>query len=220
MLQRLPFAVAFAAAALMTCAASAAPDQPAAPVSAGVAQPPLSPEDKALVDRAAAYLDGLGEMHGHFVQTDARGAVSQGELFLDRPGKARFDYQNPASLLVVSDGHGVYVLDRRLKTFDRYPLGATPLALFLQKHVRLDQKVVVTRVERFAGGFSLTARDGKKEAQGQIELTFQDNPIALKQWSIRDAQGARTTVRLTDLEPASGLDPALFVPHRPAAEGD
>jgi outer membrane lipoprotein-sorting protein len=217
MLERLPFAAAIAAAALMI--AAEAPPQPPASSGASVVQPPLSPEDKALVDRAAAYLDSLGEMHGHFVQTDARGAISQGELFLNRPGKARFDYQSPASLLVVSDGHGVYVLDRRLKTYDRYPLGATPLSLFLQKHVRLDQKVVVTKVERFPGGFSLTARDGKKQAQGQIQLTFQDSPIALKQWSIRDVQGARTTVRIIDLEPAPGLDPSLFTPHRPPADG-
>ncbi len=177
--------------------------------------PPLSAEDKALVDKAAAYLDGLGEMKGRFLQTDSRGVVTQGDLYLSRPGKARFDYQNPASLLVVADGHSVLVYDRRLKTFDRYPLGATPLGLFLQKHVRLDQKVVVSRVDRFAGGFALTARDGKHETQGTVTLSFTNAPFALTEWSILDAQGARTTVRLSQLEPTSGLDPALFVLRNP-----
>ncbi len=177
--------------------------------------PPLSSEDAALVDQAAGYLDGLGQMHGHFVQTDARGAMTQGELYMNRPGKARFDYQSPASLLVVSDGHSVIVYDRRLKTFDRYPLGATPLALFLQKHVRLDQKVVVTRVVRSPGAFTLFARDGRRQAQGQIELTFAASPVALREWAITDAQGKRTVVRITDLEPAANLDPALFVLRNP-----
>ena len=31
-------------------------------------------------------------MHGHFLQTDARGAVSQGEIYLDRPGKAHLKH--------------------------------------------------------------------------------------------------------------------------------
>src|SRR5471032_2712527 len=140
-------------AALIAVVASAGP---LAAAAAPAPPLPLTPEDRVLIDEASTYLDGLGKMHGHFLQTDARGTVSQGELFLDRPGKARFDYQPPADLLVVSDGHNVLVYDRRLKTFDRYPLGVTPLALFLQRHVQLDQKVVVTRIERFAGGFTLT----------------------------------------------------------------
>ena len=178
---------------------------------------PLSAEDQALVERASAYLEGLGQMRGHFLQTDPRGAVSQGELYLSRPGKARFEYQTPASLLVVADGHSVLVSDKRLKTFDRYPLGATPLGLFLQRHVRLDQKVSVTKVDRFAGGYSLTARDGKHETQGQITLMFSQAPMSLLEWSILDAQGGRTTVRLSALTPAEGLDPALFVLRNPGA---
>ncbi len=212
-------------ALLAVCVAAAAPSLAAAaghalaPPGSGAAAAPLSAEDKALVDRASAYLEGLGEMRGHFLQTDPRGVVSEGELYLNRPGKARFDYQTPASLLVVADGHNVLVLDRRLKTFDRYPLGATPLGLFLQKHIRLDQKVSVTHVDRFAGGFSLTARDGKHETQGQVTLTFTQSPLTLIEWSILDAQGGRTTVRLSALTPTSGLDPGLFVlrdPNPPA----
>ena len=202
MIRRLTLtALALMALAAFTPAMAAAPAPP----------PPLSAEDQALVDRAATYLDGLGQMHGRFTQTDPRGGSSQGEIYLSRPGKARFDYQSPASMLVVSDGHAVLVYDRRLKTFDRYPLGSTPLALFLQKHVRLDQKVQVTRVDRRPGEFSITARDGGHKAQGQITLTFADSPMSLLEWSILDAQGGRTRVRLSGLEPATGLDPKLFV---------
>ena len=172
--------------------------------------PPLSDEDRALVDKAAAYLDGLGQVRGRFTQTDPRGTTSQGVLYLNRPGKARFEYEGPAQRLVVSDGHTVVVYDGRLKTFNRYPLGATPLALFLQRHVRLDQKVVVDRVDRSAEGFTIVAHDGRHESRGRINLTFSDSPVELKAWSILDAQGGRTEVRLSNLEPTSGLDPALF----------
>ncbi len=101
------------------------------------------------------------------------------------------------------------VIDRRLNTRTRYPLGSTPLALFLQKHVRLD-KVDITGVERSAGGFSVTARGGGGGMKGQITLSFSDQPLVLRQWSIVDAQGGRTTVRITDLQPAHGLDASLF----------
>ena len=198
----------FLAAALVAIAAAP---------SAGLAAP-LAPDDQALVQRAAAYLDGLTQAKGRFVQTDPHGQTSEGELYLNRPGKARFEYERPPSLLVVADGYTVMVYDRRLKTFTRYPLGSTPLALFLQKHVRLD-KVDVTSVERSAGGFSITAKGGGRGMRGQITLSFSDQPVALRQWSIVDAQGGRTTVRFDGLAPAHGLDPALFQLRNPARPG-
>jgi len=183
------------------------------PLSAVAASPPaaLSAQDQALVDKAVAYLQGLGEARGRFVQTDARGATSQGELFLKRPGKARFAYDPPSGLLVVSDGGAVAIADSRLKTFDSYPLAATPLSLFLAKTIRLDRGVQVTRVAKMSDGFAITARDGGKETAGQITLTFKDNPMTLAGWTLLDAQGRSTQVTISGLERASGLAPGLFV---------
>ena len=183
--------------------------------SAAAQTPALSADDLALVDKAVAYLQGLSEARGRFTQSDGRGAPTQGELFLKRPGKARFAYDPPSGLLVVSDGGRVIVQDKRLDTFTAYPLGATPLSLFLATTIRLDKGVQVTRVSRAADGFSITARDGKKETAGQIAITFTDNPMTLAGWTVTDAQGRGTQVRISGLQRASGLDPALFVLKNP-----
>jgi len=176
------------------------------------AQAGLSAADKALVDRAAAYLQTLTEAKARFVQTDARGRAIGGEVFLKRPGKARFDYDDPSGLLVVSDGGTVSVQDTRLKTFDKYPLSATPLSVFLAKNIRLDRGVTVTRVSRLADGFSITARDGGKRTAGQITLHFRDAPqLTLTGWTITDAQNRQTRVQLQNLQPTSGLAGSLFV---------
>ena len=192
---------------LLTAAALALP----ALAHAADAPGALSAEDQALVDKAVAYLQGLTEAKGRFTQTDGRGAITTGELYLKRPGKARFAYDPPSGLTVVSDGGSVLVSDSRLKTFDSYPLGATPLSLFLAKTIRLDRGVQVTRVARAADGFSITARDGKKATSGQIVLSFTDNPMTLVGWAVTDAQGRSTQVRISGLQRVSGLDPGLFV---------
>lgn len=175
------------------------------------AQAPLAPADRALVDRAVAYLEGLSEAKARFIQTDGRGRATTGQLFMKRPGKARFAYDAPSGLLVVSDGGVVSVQDKRLKTFDQYPLGVTPLSLFLAKTIRLDKGVTITRVARLADGFSITARDGKKQTAGTITLNFTDAPLALAGWTVTDAQNRPTRVELVGLERASGLDRSLFV---------
>ena len=188
----------------------------AAVSGAAWADTPLSVDDKALVDKAAAYLQGLGEMKGRFEQTDYRGGVSHGDIFLKRPGRARFAYDPPYGLLVISDGTNVMVSDPRLKTQNRYLLAVTPLSILLAKQVRLDRGVVVTRVDRFTDGFAITARDAHHRNQGEITLTFADNPVALREWKMTDAQGKTTDIRLTAFEAASSLEPNLFFIPAPA----
>lgn len=175
------------------------------------AQPSLPAADRALVDRAVAYLEGLAEAKGRFRQVDARGRATTGALYMKRPGKARFAYDAPSGLLVVSDGGVVSVQDARLKTFDQYPLSATPLSLFLARTIRLDRGVTISRVSRMADGFAITARDGRKETAGSITLTFREAPLALAGWTVTDAQGRPTRVQLLTLERTSGLDRSLFV---------
>ena len=192
--------------------AAAAGLAPLASPALAAAPAALSPADQALVDKAVAYLSQLRTAKGRFVQTDGRGVSTQGTIYLQRPGKARFEYDAPSGLTVVSDGAYVYVSDSRLKTFDGYPLKTTPLALFLAREIRLDRGVRVVRVARLADGFSITAADTRKETRGEITLNF-SNPDAprLIGWTITDARGSATRLRLTELSPAGPFPPATFV---------
>ncbi|MDB5470658.1 MAG: hypothetical protein JWR84_2218 [Caulobacter sp.] len=177
----------------------------------------LSADDKALVDKATAYLQGLNSAKGRFIQTDPRGTQTQGSFYLQRPGKARFAYDAPASKLLVSDGRFVSEADTRLKTVNRYPLGQTPLALFLAQDVRFDKGVVVTKVSRLDGGFSLSMADGRKQTRGTLTMNFTDSPVGLMGWVVTTVQGS-TRVRLTSLERVGGLDPKLFLTPFPPAK--
>ncbi len=174
----------------------------------------LSAEDRVLIDKATAYIQTLGSAKGRFVQTDARGTQTQGDFYLQRPGKARFAYDGPNGLLVVSNGSAVNIFDSRLKTFESYPLSRTPLALLLAREVRLDRGVRITAVRKLSDGFTIQAVDAKKETRGRIELNFSNEP-ALIGWTVTDAKGAETRVRLVGFEKTAGLDPKLFVLNDP-----
>jgi outer membrane lipoprotein-sorting protein len=214
-----PFSKSLIGLSALACAITApllAPEAVAAPVPAA-----LSAEDQALVGKASTYLQGLNQAEGRFVQTDARGGVARGAFYLSRPGRIRFQYEPPSGLLVVADGRRINIWDGRLKSFTAYPLGLTPLHVFLAKEVRLDKDAHIERVDRTADGFSITARDAGRPRDGAITLAFAGSPLRLKEWTVVDAKGQRTRVELTDLHPASGLNPKLFVldnPTRPAVQ--
>jgi len=189
-------------------------------VAAGAIAPAraaLSPDDKALVDKAAAYLESLNQDKGRFTQTDPHGNVSQGELYLKRPGMIRFQYDPPSRLVVVSDGKRVKVADPRLKTVNSYPLSATPLSVFLSQHIRLDRGVVVDQVIRTTYGFEIVAHQGKLR-DGTLAMVFAEKPtMRLMEWTVQDAQGGRTRVQVPDLQPTQGLSDLLFRANAQAA---
>jgi outer membrane lipoprotein-sorting protein len=184
---------------------------------AGLAAPPasaqsnLSAADRATLQQAQTYLQNLSSAQGTFVETGPGGQRREGRFYLRRPGRMRFEYTNPAGLLVVSDGYNVKRYDPRLNVFRQVPLGATPLSTFLARNVRLDQGVRIDRVTRMqSGAFAITARDSGKPNEGYVILAFAGSPMRLQEWSIVDAQGARTRTQLTTLSPASNLADSLF----------
>jgi outer membrane lipoprotein-sorting protein len=175
------------------------------------AQATLSAEDQAVLAQAQGYLQALTTAQGSFVETGAGGQRREGRFYIQRPGKMRFEYTNPAGLLVVSDGYNVKRYDPRLETFQQVPLGQTPLSTFLARNVRFDQGVRIDRVQRMAGGaYTITARDSRRPNDGAVMLGFYGTPVRLQEWTITDAQGGRTRTQLTSLSPAPGLAASLF----------
>ena len=145
-----------------------------------------------------------------FTQTDPRGRTTTGTFYLRRPGRARFEYDPPSGLVVASNGFRVAILDRRLGTLDAYPLGATPLGILLSRDIRIDKSVSIGAVSRNAGGFSIVAYDAAKRGQGQISLEFGDPPMNLAGWTITDAQGGATRVKLTDFSAGKSMPNSFF----------
>lgn len=174
------------------------------------AQSNLSAEDRAVLQRAQTYLQNLTSAQGTFVETSGA-QRREGRFWLQRPGKMRFEYTRPEGLLVVSDGSNVNRYDPRLEVFRQVPLSQTPLSTFLARNVRLDQGVRIDRITRMqSGAFAIVARDSRRPNDGQVILSFAGDPLRLHEWTIVDAQGARTRTQLTSLRPASGLSSSLF----------
>lgn len=174
------------------------------------AQSGLSAEDRAVLQQAQTYLQNLTSAQGTFVETSGA-QRREGRFWLQRPGKMRFEYTRPEGLLVVSDGSNVKRYDPRLDVFRQVPLSQTPLSTFLARNVRLDQGVRIDRVTRMqSGAFAIVARDSRRPNDGQVILSFAGSPLRLHEWTIVDAQGARTRTQLITLQPASGLASSLF----------
>jgi len=178
--------------------------------AAAPVQAPLTAQDQADLRRIETYLDGIKTMHALFEQTNPDGSTAEGELFMSRPGKMRFEYQPPVQMFIVSDGNYVAIDDLQLKNVQFYPVESTPVWFLLREAIKLSGDVTVTRFERGPKSLRVTCVQTKDPGNGAITLVFQDDPLVLKQWVVLDPQQRITTVALIDPQQGVQLNPEMF----------
>lgn len=160
----------------------------------------LRADDEVLIDKINTYFNRFLYLQGRFSQIAPDGVVSEGMFYMRRPGRVRFDYSPPSRLLVVSDGFWLGIIDKKLKTADRYPITSTPYWALLKDNVDLRRDARILTVESEPGIALVTIEDPTGEAPGEITLIFEDEAdIALRQWLITDAQGLTTSVAVSEL---------------------
>ena len=161
--------------------------------------------------RLDASLNNTLSFSGRFTQYGADGGVDSGLILIKRPGKMRFEYDQPNPLLIVSDGVTLTQQDRALETEDRVPLSATPLNFFLKEDVNLARDTEVISLIKTPIETRVTARDGSGEMDGEITMVFDANTLAFKAWNIADSFGGVTRVVLSDLQYNPRIDPRKFI---------
>ena len=181
--------------------------------AAALAQPraaSLTATDRADIARVEAYLAQLRTLKARFFQVAPDGRTSAGAAWLQRPGRMRFQYDPPSPFLLVG-GNGLLVFhDSQLKQTSNIPLGSTPLGILLREQVRLSGDVTVTGITRMPGQLQVSLVRTASPEDGTLTLVFADNPLALRQWSVIDAQRLETRVTLTDIELGGSFDQSLF----------
>ena len=163
------------------------------------------------IARIVDYLNGIRTLKARFVQIAPDGGVSEGDLFMRRPGRLRFEYDPPMPLLIVADGFWLVLWDKELDHVDRVPLASTPLGFLVDEAVSLGDPLVVRRLERQPGLLNLTVFDRRREDEGELTLVFGDRPLSLRQWLVTDAQQLQTQVSLYEVETNIPVDGRLFV---------
>jgi outer membrane lipoprotein-sorting protein len=170
----------------------------------------LSPDDVANVVRVEQYLNRIDTIQARFVQISSNGGFAEGEVFVHRPGNLRFDYDPPATALLIANGTTLLYYDKELKQASFIPLWETPLWFLVREKVTLQDGLEVISVKEDLGTISVTLRETEAPDNGEVTLIFSDSPIALKKWEVLDAQGILTQVSLINPQYGVAIDKAVF----------
>ena len=173
--------------------------------------PNFDDKQRALIEKANAYLTGVSTLVGNFVQVGPDGSRSEGKVYLQKPGRVRFEYNPPSPTELVADGSSVAIRDRKLNTQDVWPLSQTPLRFLVSDRVDLLKDTVV--IGASADDTFATIVIEERQALGgthRVMLMFGARDFQLRQWTITDPQGYDTTVALYNLDAKQKPDPTLF----------
>lgn len=167
--------------------------------------------NSAIVERANAYFTNLNTLVADFTQVGGDGRRMGGTLYLQRPGKVRFEYDPPATLEVIADGRSVAVRDRKLATQDLYSISQTPLKFLLRERVNLGQDIKIIGISNEPNAVRINLEDSSTlGGTSRITLFFDPEVQNLNQWRIVDAQGFQTVVVLNDAQKGRRIDQDLF----------
>lgn len=168
-------------------------------VATGLLAFPGSARSAETAQRLADHFSSVKTMTGEFIQFGPNGEQTGGKFFIDRPGKLRFNYEAPSAIRVIADGKAVVIGNRKLRTWDLYPLDKTPLKLLLSERIDLSSDTVKSVTE---DPDLTTIVLGNKSIFGDstISMMFDPKTFQLRQWTIRDAQGKDTSVMIFNVQ--------------------
>ncbi|ACK49308.1 outer membrane lipoprotein carrier protein LolA [Methylocella silvestris BL2] len=186
--------------------------KPAKPAAAAAPTKPFVPMDPLVaIQKANDYFNTATTMIGDFVQIGPDGRRAEGKIFVQRPGKLRFEYAPPATLEIVADGLSVAVHDRKTATKDVYFISQTPLKFLLKDHVDLNRDVKIVNVASDPSSVVIQVEDTATfGGTSEIKLIFDPAKFTLKQWQVTDPQGYETVISLFNIDLTKKPDPNIF----------
>jgi outer membrane lipoprotein-sorting protein len=156
--------------------------------------------EKIPLAQLSAYLNAMKTAEATFTQINADDTISTGRIYIQRPGRMRFEYDPPDASLVLTSGGMVAIFDEKSnQPPEQYPLSRTPLSVILAETVDLARTGVVQAHDEVQAATQVVATDPENPQFGSIALLFTPAPLTLRQWVVTDDLGKKTTVILGDL---------------------
>jgi len=163
------------------------------------------------------FFNNLKTLHSKFDQKllDEGGNLletSEGEVYLQRPAKFRWHYQNPYEQLIVGDGEKVWIYDLDLEQVTvksmNEALGKTP-AWLLTSGKNVENDFFVTKLSAQAGVTAWILKPKDKEAQfNSMGLSLKSDEI--QHFELKDNLGQTTIITFKHSRYNQTLDREFF----------
>ena len=159
-------------------------------------------------DKIINYLSSFDTLKSNFIQVNSNGDVLTGKVALIRPGKFRVEY-NEISVLIISDGRKVAVINKDIKNISFYSLKDLPASMILFKDISLNN-IHLLKSKNLENRIEITFSTNKKKDDEKIHITFEKQPLIMKKWEINRLDNNKTEIMFNNLLLDNEIDLKLF----------
>lgn len=159
-------------------------------------------------DKIINYLSSFNTLKSNFIQVNSNGDILTGKVALIRPGKFRVEY-NEISVLIISDGRKVAVINKDIKNISFYSLKDLPASMILFKDISLNN-IHLLKMKNLENRIEITFRTNKKKNDEKIHVTFEKQPLIMKKWEIDRPDNNKTEIMFNNLLLDNKIDLKLF----------
>ena len=164
-----------------------------------------------IISKIENYLNNINTLQAEFIQIDHYGNSKSGILRIAKPGKIRFEYNKPSSIIIISDGKYIIFFDKKLEQINRIPKNKIPIKFLIDDKFSFKKNEILIKNLNYDGNvISITIKDNKNHFSGDLTLLFEDKPLMLRQWIIQDSQGFTTKVSLQEISTDIVIDDTYF----------
>lgn len=169
----------------------------------------LSAKDRADLRRIEAKVNGFRTLRTRFRQLSPDGRLSKGDIFIQRPGLMRIQFDR-RDLVLLTSRLWLIVLQGKHGEPQHFPLNSTPAGILVRSKISFDRDIRVIRLHRAGGQIMVTVVRQGAARQGRMTLMFDRKTLDLTGWTVIDAQGQLTQVFLSETQLDIALAPSLF----------
>jgi len=168
-----------------------------------------------------SWLDQTRDLQGSFRQSLVSGAFGEGleergRLFVQRPGRMRWDYRDPERKTAIVDGDltWLYIEEEQQLTLGRLEQHGRLLPALLAGGRPLSELFEPTLLAEPQGAegtyrLELRPRSAAEEFE-RVEVVLRATDFAVHEAEVQDAAGNRMLYRFSDLRRNKGLPDGLF----------
>jgi outer membrane lipoprotein carrier protein len=178
--------------------------------------PAAGSEAEAVVQGFQEWLDGTEDLQGSFEQTMISGALGSGlaesgRMYVERPGRMRWDYLEPERKIALLDGGRtrLYLEEEREIMEGRLEDESELLPKLLAGEGRIAERFTASLLDGPDYHLRLVPK-GEGEPFEEVVLQLSRKEFAIEAAEILDAAGNRMVYRFPDLKRNRGLPKGIF----------
>ena len=161
------------------------------------------------INQISEYINNIQTISSDFIQTNSNGESFSGIIKIKKPGLLLLDYNTPSNNKIISNGKEVALINKKNKTITYYNLEQLPIKIFLDSNFSLNNfKIIKYQEDQKKIEFEIN--DKINNNSGSIKFIFQDSPLLIKKWIIKDIQGFETQMFLSNTTINSKLEDVNF----------